>query len=62
MRPAHELADAVRRRKLSSRELLDHYLDRIDRLDPPLNAVVTLDLKGHAATPMRPMPRWRVVM
>ena len=36
--------------------------DRIDRLDPPLDAVVTLDLKGHAAPPMRPMPRWRVVM
>src|SRR5262245_52078615 len=41
--PAHKLADALRRRELSSRELLDHYLDRIERLDPALNAVVTLD-------------------
>jgi amidase len=44
--PAHELADALRRRELSSRELLDHYLDRIERLNPALNAVVTLDREG----------------
>src|SRR5690242_14116590 len=44
--PAHKLADALRRRELSSRELLDHYLDRIERLNPGLNAVVTLDPVG----------------
>ena len=27
-RPAHALADALRRREMSSRELLDHYLAR----------------------------------
>ena len=43
---AHELAAALRRRELSSRELLDHYLDRIDRLNPALNAVVILDREG----------------
>ena len=42
-RSATELADAIRRRELSSREVLDHYLARIERLNPPLNAVVTLD-------------------
>ncbi|HET6529555.1 MAG TPA: amidase [Actinoplanes sp.] len=40
---AAELTAALRRRDLSSRELLDRYLDRIERLDPRLNAVVTVD-------------------
>src|SRR6476620_6233884 len=41
--PAHRLAEALRRRQLSSREVLDEYLARVERLNPPLNAVVTLD-------------------
>ncbi len=43
LHPAHELAALIRRREISSRELLDHYLDRIAALNPALNAVVTLD-------------------
>jgi amidase len=46
MAPAHVLADAVRRRELSSRELLEHCLDRVERFNPALNAVVTLDPDG----------------
>src|SRR5262249_44648262 len=46
LQPAHALADAICRRQLSSRELLEHYLARIDRLNPALNAVVTLDTDG----------------
>src|SRR3954447_20229067 len=42
--PAAQLAAAVRAKDVSSRELLDLYLDRIDRLGPPVNAVVTLDV------------------
>lgn len=42
LRPAHELAALIRSRELSSRELLDHYLDRIATLNPDLNAVVTV--------------------
>jgi amidase len=49
--PAHALADAIRRRELSSREVVEEYLTRIDRLNPSLNAVVTIDPDGarHAA-------------
>jgi amidase len=47
---ATTLAGAITRKEISSRELLDLYLDRIDRLNPPLNAVVTLDVdRAHAA-------------
>ena len=41
--PATELALRLRRRELSSVELLQHYLARIARLNPALNAVVVLD-------------------
>jgi len=47
--PAHRLAEAIRRRQLSSREVLDEYLARVERLNPPLNAVVTLDADAARA-------------
>jgi amidase len=40
--PATEQAAAIRRREVSSTELVDLYLDRIDRIDTDLNAFVTL--------------------
>ena len=46
LQPAHALAEAVRRRDISCRELLEHYLARVERLNPPLNAVVTLDAEA----------------
>jgi amidase len=42
-RTATELADALQRRAIGSRELLQHYLERIAVLNPRLNAVVTID-------------------
>jgi amidase len=47
--PAHRQAQAIAQRTLSSRELLDAMLARVERLNPTLNAVVTLDAeRGHA--------------
>jgi amidase len=39
-----ELVQSIRDRSLSSRELLDHLVDRVERIDPELNAVVALDV------------------
>ncbi|MBI3953663.1 MAG: amidase [Chloroflexi bacterium] len=49
--PAHQLASLIRRRKLSPVELVDIYLERIDRLNPRLNAYLTVchDLARAAA-------------
>lgn len=41
--PAVELARSIRAKEISSRELLEVYLDRLDRLNPQINAVVTID-------------------
>jgi amidase len=48
-RPATELATMLRARELSARELLEAHLDRIARLDPGVNAIVTLDAEGARA-------------
>lgn len=45
-RPATELAEMVRRKEVSARELLDAHLDRIERVNPTVNAIVTLDVEG----------------
>lgn len=52
--PAHLLADAIRARKISATEVLEHHLARIARYNPQLNAIVTLDEesareRAHAA-------------
>ncbi|MGX5655631.1 amidase [Geodermatophilus nigrescens] len=49
LRPATELAALVRKREVSARELLDAHLARIERVDPQVNAIVTLDAEGARA-------------
>lgn len=44
--PAWQLAERLRRKEVSARELLDAFLGRIDQLNPVLNAIVTLDEVG----------------
>ena len=46
---ATELLVQLRERRVSSRELVDGYLDRIARLNAPWNAVVTLDAERARA-------------
>ena len=45
LQSATALVELLRRREIGARELLDHYLARIERLNAPLNAVVTLDVE-----------------
>ncbi len=50
--PASRLAARVRSREISARELLDHYIARVERLDPRINAVVVRDFdraRAHAS-------------
>ena len=42
--PATDLAAAIGRTEVSSTEALEHFVDRIERLDGPINAVVQWDL------------------
>ena len=46
---ATEQADLVRRREVSPVELVETYLERIERLDPELNAFVTVCAEGARA-------------
>ena len=47
--PVRELSGLLASRKISSRELLDATLAQIDRVNPTLNAIVTLDREGAYA-------------
>jgi len=49
-RDAWEIADAIRAGTLSATEVLDTHLDRIERLNPALNAVCFLDVPAARAT------------
>jgi amidase len=47
--PALELADRIRNGDVTSVELVEMYLDRIERIDPVLNSYVTVDADGALA-------------
>jgi amidase len=46
LEPAHVLAAALRRGDVTSREIVELYLERIERLNPELNAMVVVDADG----------------
>jgi len=43
--PAHQLAAAIRQQKIGSLELLNAYLQRVERFNSALNAIVVLDIE-----------------
>ena len=45
LRSAVELVATLQKGDVGARELLDHYVARVERLNPALNAVVTLDVE-----------------
>src|SRR5690606_35266842 len=45
-RTATELGAAIRKREIGAAELLEHYLARVERFNPPLNAIISTDLDG----------------
>lgn len=53
LRPATELAEMIRRREVSSREPLELCLARVERINPAVNAVVTLDREAALAAAAR---------
>jgi amidase len=53
---ATEQADLIRRREVTSVELVETYLERIDRLDPELNAYVTVCADEARAAASGPLP------
>jgi hypothetical protein len=58
-RTAGDLVKALADREVSSRELVDSAISRIETLDPKINAVVVRDSIGRVPPrmrPMRPMP------
>src|SRR3954469_18536931 len=48
-RPAHELAGLVRSGELTARELVETSLERIEALNPTLNAVILVDAERALA-------------
>ncbi|MGI9477884.1 MAG: amidase [Hyphomicrobiaceae bacterium] len=46
---AHQLAAAIQAREISSVELLQHFLGRIERHNPQLNAIIWMDREGALA-------------
>ena len=44
--PAVEIARLIREKKIGCLEALDHFLERVDRFNPSLNAIVVLDVEG----------------
>ncbi len=48
--PARAMVEALQRREISSRELTDAHLARINEVNPAINAVVLIDAEGALAT------------
>jgi len=47
--PAHRLAGMIRSREIGCLELLDHHLQRVERFNPALNAIIWMDAAAARA-------------
>jgi aspartyl-tRNA(Asn)/glutamyl-tRNA(Gln) amidotransferase subunit A len=56
-KPAWELRDLIARGELSPVEVTDHFLARIEKLDPVLRAFARVDADGARAQAARAHPR-----
>ena len=57
-RSAGELATAIAAKEVSSVELLDCYLTRLEQFDPRVNAIVACE-RGRRADPGEHTTEWR---
>ena len=56
---ATELVRLIKTREISSAELLDHYLERVDQYNGPINAVIAQNHEKRGSARKRPMRRSR---
>ena len=56
--PATRLASLIRRRRVGCLELLDHYLARVERFNPSLNAIIATDVPRARRRLGRRTGRW----
>lgn len=47
--PAHAVAEAIRKRDISSAEVLEEHLSQVSKFNPALNAIVSLDIERARA-------------
>ena len=57
-RSAKQLASLIRRKKFGCLELLDLYLQRIERYNSEINAVIFMDIEAARNVPRPPIRLW----
>ena len=60
MLDAIELSHAIKSRQVSCVEVMNAYLDHIDRLNPHVNAIVSLQPRADLLTQARQRPGWAI--
>src|SRR5262252_5430675 len=58
-RSADKIIDGYKKRECSPVEVVDSVLDRIERINPLINAIVTLDVEGARTAAHESERRWR---
>ena len=53
-----EVAEAIHKKEISSREAVDYFLARVEALDKTINSVVTIDAERREPRPMPQIRSW----